>query len=258
MDLHYREYGDRAARPVLLLHGLLGSSANWGVVARRLGAGYRVITPDLRNHGRSPHDDEMTYPAMARDVLGLMDGLGLESAVLVGHSMGGKVAMWCALQAGERVAGLMPVDIAPVAYPNRFGTVLRAMEAVDLAALEHRRDADRILARHLDDPALRGYLLQNLVHGHGGWRWRLNLDAIRRCIRTLLDFPAAQPGQQYTGPVRFVYGADSGYVSADALGAVHGLFPYARLRGVAGAGHWVYAERPDEFVRALESFLAGT
>jgi esterase len=256
MELHFREYGDPAAPPVLLLHGLLGSSANWGVVARRLASDYRVVTPDLRNHGRSPHDARMTYPAMAADLLALLDSLGLDSAVLVGHSMGGKAAMWCALEAGDRVSGLVPVDIAPVAYPHRFDTLLRALGAVDLGALAHRRDADEVLARYLPDAALRGYLLQNLVRHQGAWRWRINLAGIRRSIDTLLGFPPAGEDHPYPGPVLLLYGAESDYVSPEVEPRVRGLFPYARLRGVPGAGHWVYAERPDAFLQALQGFLS--
>ncbi|MGD8308408.1 MAG: alpha/beta hydrolase, partial [Chromatiales bacterium] len=165
-------------------------------------------------------------------------------------------AMWCALETGDRVSGLVAVDIAPVAYPHRFDAVLRALESVDLPTLEHRRDADRALAHHLPDAALRGYLLQNLVYEHGTWRWRINLAGIRRSIETLLGFPPAGEDHQYPGPVQLLYGVESDYVSPEVEKTVHALFPYARLRGVPGAGHWVYAERPDAFVQALRSFLA--
>ncbi len=258
MDLYYREYGDPGATPLVFLHGLFGSAANWGGVARRFEASHRVILPDLRNHGRSPHAAAMSYPAMAADLAGLLGRLGVGPAVLVGHSMGGKVAMWLALEAGERVAGLVAVDIAPVRYVDHvshFEAILAALASVDTDALGDRQEADALLARSLPGPLLRGFLLQNLVHGAGGWRWRIDLGAIRDSIGRLLDFPPVAPGRQYLGPVQFVYGAESDYVSPESERAIHELFPFARLRGVAGAGHWVYAQRPDELAQALQSFL---
>jgi len=255
MNLYYREYGESGAPPLVFLHGLFGSAANWGAVARRFEATHRVILADLRNHGRSPHADAMGYPEMTADLLDLFDRLKLNPAVVVGHSMGGKVAMWLALQAGERVAGLVTVDIAPVRYANRFEPILSALAAVDTETLADRGAADAVLARSLADPALRGFLLQNLVHRGGHWHWRIDLAAIRGAMERLLEFPAVPSGRQYLGPVQFIYGGESDYVTPAAERAIHQLFPFARLRVVAGAGHWVYAERPAELAHALEAFL---
>ena len=174
MELYYREYGSyRERHPTLiLLHGLLGSSSNWHSIARKLEANHHVIVPDLRNHGRSPHSDDVGYPSLAQDVADLMDEHGLDSAVLIGHSMGGKAAMWLALEQPERVAGLVVVDIAPVAYPNRFDAIYAALQAVDLNNLKQRDEADAILAGYLDGVALRQYLLQSLQQRDGVWSWR--------------------------------------------------------------------------------------
>jgi len=255
MDLYYREYGYPGATPLVFLHGLFGSAANWGAVASRFEAKYRVILPDLRNHGRSPHAAPMGYPEMAGDLLGLFDRMGLGPAVVVGHSMGGKVAMWLALEAGERVAGLAAVDIAPVRYANRFEPILSALASVDTQVLGDRQEADAVLARSLAEPALRDFLLQNLVHRGGRWQWRIDLVAIRDSMERLLDFPPVLPGRQYLGPVQFIYGGESDYVTSASERAIHQLFPFARLRGAAGAGHWVYTERPEELMHALETFL---
>jgi esterase len=257
LPLVYREYGQPhdGQPPVLLLHGLLGSSANWHSIARRLAGDYRVLVPDLRNHGRSPQAAEMGYPVMATDLATLLERAGLTSAVCVGHSMGAKVAMWLALTQPEKVARLVAVDMAPTRNPNRFEAVLRALAAVDLATLGSREDADRRLARWLEEPRLRQYLLQNLALEQGRWRWRVNLSALERGIEPLLDFPPVPAGSQFLGPSLFIYGSESDYVTPEAYGTILHWFPYARLRPITGAGHWVYAEQLEPFLMALRPFL---
>ena len=254
LQLHYRSYGDPGSRPLLLLHGLLGSSANWHSIARGLEGDFRVIVPDLRNHGRSPHSQEMDYPLMADDLVALIQRLELGGADLVGHSLGGKVAMHLALQAPELVRSLVVVDIAPVRYGHRFQTMIAALQGLDLAGLDNRQQADRYLADHLDDPGVRQYLLQNLVKEQGRWGWRMYLDGLIRAMPELMDFPAAN-GRQFPGPALFLYGGASAYVQPEHAGAIRERFPLARLRMVAGAGHWVYAEQPEAFLLALTGFL---
>ena len=258
MKLHYRDYpSDRPdGPPVVLLHGLFGSSTNWHDIARQLSAERRVVVPDLRNHGRSPHADEVGYPAMGDDLSGLLDELGLDSVVLVGHSMGGKVAMWTALHEGSRVERLVVVDIAPVAYEHEFEAVLAPLRSLPLAEIENRRDADARLRRDLPAPALRSYLLQNLEPAGKVWRWRLNLDALSDGVDTVAGFPAPGANARYLGETRFLYGGGSNYVRPDHRDRIRSLFPYARLRAIPGAGHWVYAEKPEAFLQAVRAFLA--
>ena len=256
MTLHYREYGaESAGRPVVvLLHGLFGSGGNLQVIAQALASDYRVLLPDLPNHGRSPHTDEVSYPAMAQAVLDWLDELGIEEAWLAGHSMGGKTAMWLALTAGHRVSGLMVMDMAPVEYPDRFGAIFDAMQALPLAELADRADADSRLALTLDNPDLRAYLLQNLVkYKSGGWGWRVNLPVLAANRASLMGFPASSAS--YLGPALFVYGSTSDYVRPEHGAVIRRLFPYARERQIPGAGHWVYAERPDAVIEALRGFL---
>jgi esterase len=258
MQLHCREYPGPAAGgrlPVLLLHGLFGSGTNWHGIARRLAAEFPVWVPDLRNHGRSPHGEPMDYPALAGDVRELLDRLGLGRVLLVGHSLGGKVAMWLALSEPARVWGLVPVDMAPVRYGPAFGPVLQALAELDLSTLESRGGADRQLARTLADPGLRGYLLQNLVRDPDGWAWRLNLPVLRRAMDTLLDFPAGAGVQPFPGAALFLYGANSDYLGPARVAAVRAWFPFARLRPVPNAGHWVYSDAPEAFLAALLPFL---
>jgi esterase len=256
--LHLREYGSvsAAGHPVLLLHGLFGSAVNWHGIARRLAAeGHRVLVPDLRGHGRSPAGDGVSYPAMAGDLVHLLDSHGIPRATVIGHSMGGKAAMWLALAAPDRVAALGAVDIAPVDYPDRHNALLAAMRALPLAQILDRRTADALLAPAVPDTAVRGYLLQNLEQGAGGWRWRVDLSALAAAMADLRGFP--DPGTaQFPGPALFVYGTESDYLGGGHLPRVRALFPLARLRPVPGAGHWVYADQPEGFFAAIAGILA--
>jgi pimeloyl-ACP methyl ester carboxylesterase len=251
-----REYGDPGSGPVpvVLLHGLFGSSTNWHSIARRLGESRQVLVPDMRNHGRSPSRAPMTYQAMTDELAGLLDDHGIDRAALVGHSMGGKAAMWMTLTRPERVQSLVVADIAPVAYGHRFDGIVDALRALELDGLEDRRDADARLSARLGDPALRGYLLQNLVKEGQTWRWRIDLAILKASMDQIQGFPEAA-GHQFAGPALFIYGTGSDYVSGKQLPAIRTLFPLARLRAVPNAGHWVYADQPDSFLRALEGFL---
>jgi esterase len=240
---------------VVLIHGLFGSAANWHGIARRLAAGRRVLVPDLRNHGRSPWSEGMDYPALAEDLVALLDVLGIGRAHLVGHSMGGKAAMWLALSEPGRVGSLVVADMAPVTYGGRFGGLIAALSDLPLESLRDRRDADRRLAAAVASPAVRGYLLQNLVpDGLGGWRWRLNLPVLAASMDAILDFPDAG-GRQFPGPTLFLYGGRSDYLTGDALPQISSLFPLARLRAIPEAGHWIYADQPEAFSLAVAGFL---
>lgn len=257
MKLRVREFGDYTGeRPTLiLLHGLFGSSANWHSIARRLAASEHVLVPDLRNHGLSPHHQVMDYQSMSTDLAQLIDEHGFDAVRLVGHSMGGKLAMWFALNHPEQVAGLVVVDIAPVAYAHSFDEIFAALSELPLGSIGDRQQAHEALAASLPDPALRHYLLQNLLREDGRWRWRMNLQVLITAIDDILDFPLPAAGQTYPGATLFVYGSESDYLRAPHRQRIFQLFPHARLRPIAGAGHWVYAEKPEAFVSALVPFL---
>ena len=257
VELYFREYG--AIRPggrtLVLLHGLLGSSVNWHGIARELAARHYLLVPDLRNHGRSPHHSDAGYPAMASDLVALLDRRGIDSSVLIGHSMGAKVAMWLALQHPGRTHGLVAVDMAPVTYPNRFQGILSALSSVALDRVRGRGDADRMLQRHLDQPRVRQYLLQNLEIRDGRVRWRMNLEGLSAGIENLFAFPETAAGRQFLGPSLFLYGGESDYVTPGCYPSIRELFPFARLRIVPGAGHWVYANQPQAFLSAVSGFI---
>jgi len=255
LQLAATEYG--TGPPVAILHGLFGSGRNWHSIAQRLAATYRVIVFDLRNHGASPWADSMDYVEMAADVGAALAERGCGRAALIGHSMGGKVAMAAALSAPETVERLVVVDIAPVVYrPHHLGLV-RAMRALDLDAVTRRVQADASLAAAVPDPAERGFLLQNLVLGDGRPRWRVNLAAIEREMGSLAGFPDPPPGAVYPDPALFIAGAGSDYLRPEPESAIRRLFPTARIERVEKAGHWVHAEQADVFFALVEKFLAG-
>ena len=254
VELYYRESGNPEAEPLILLHGLFGSSANWMGIARRLEADWRLIIPDLRNHGRSPHAEVMSYPEMAEDVISLMDRMGIERAHLLGHSMGGKLAMELALQHGDRVDKLVVADVAPISYAHRFDTIFDRLQAIDLEQLESRQQADDILAERVESQETRQYLLQNLVKQSGKWVWRFNLAVLAREIETIAGV-AESSDHSFPGDALFIYGGNSSYVKAEYRPTILKLFPFARMRMLTGAGHWVYAEQPEPFIHALVTFL---
>jgi len=254
VDLYYREFGDPKAPPMLLLHGLFGSSANWVGIAHRLESDYHIIIPDLRNHGRSPHAESMSYELMVLDLLRLMRRLELPQVHVIGHSMGGKAAMWLALNHPEYIEKLVVADIAPVNYGHRFEAIFSGLQGVALTQLSGREDADRQLSQWVGSLGVRQYLLQNLVKHSAGWSWRFNLAVLCKAMDTLAAFPKGIT-RSFPGDVLFLYGGNSDYVEADSQPEIRACFPYARLRMLAGSGHWVYAEQPEAFVQAVKAFL---
>jgi len=248
------EYGD--GMPVAILHGLFGAGRNWAGISRRLAENYRAIAFDLRNHGTSPWADTMAYAEMADDVRGAMRAHGHRHYRLIGHSMGGKVAMLAALCDAEAVERLIVVDIAPVTYPIPYLAYVRAMRDLDLGAITRRGEADAKLAGAVADPSERNFLLQSLVFGDGGPRWQLNLAALETAMPTLAGFPVMPAGTTYEGPALFIAGGKSSYLRPEHEKAIRALFPNAIVARVEDAGHWVHVERPQEFLALVERFFA--
>ena len=255
MILHAAEARtERGSRPpVVLLHGLFGAAGNFAAIQRRLGTTRRVIAFDLRNHGDSPHDPAMSYLAMAEDVLDSLEILGATPAALVGHSMGGKVAMGAALLRPDRVSRLLVADIAPVRYDPAFRTIADAMLALPLGPGLTRAEADAALAPAVPDPAVRGFLLQNLRLGPMP-AWRIGLQEIAAGLPGIEGWDAP-PGGQYPGPVLMLRGERSDYVRPEHRPAVRALFPAAQFMTLKGAGHWLHADAPDAFVEIVQAFL---
>lgn len=269
--LHARTIGDAGPR-VVFVHGLFGQGKNWTTIARRLSEeGRRVTLLDLPNHGHSPWTDRVDYLDMARLVAGELESFG-EPATLVGHSMGGKVAMQLALRRPELLRALVVVDIAPTDYPETggrtddpdeeaspFAAFIAAMQTMDLTGLTSREDADRALKTAVPSDMVRSFLLQSLVREgvgpDGGWRWRLNLDTLGRDLGELRRFPEPPPGATFDGPVLWIAGAGSTYVLDGDRARMDELFPATRLVRVKHAGHWVHSEQPEVFLETVRRFL---
>jgi pimeloyl-ACP methyl ester carboxylesterase len=238
-----------------VLHGLFGAGRNWRAIARGLADTRRVWTLDLRNHGNSPWDDDMSYEAMAGDVHAFMVRHGLEGAAVMGHSMGGKAAMVLALAYPELVGALIVVDIAPVTRPPDLRPYVKAMADIDLSAVTRRAEVGELLAPAVRDRPVRAFLLQNLTMKDGVLQWQLNLAAIDRQMEAIGGFPQALLDQRYDGPTHFIAGALSPYVGPEHRDPILRLFPATTMSVIAGAGHWVHAEKPDSFQRAVRRFL---
>ncbi len=252
MRLYATEQGQ--GPPVCLLHGLFGRSQNFGTLARTLAATHRVISLDLRNHGASPHADGMSYPAMAGDVLETLAGLGALPAAVLGHSMGGKVAMMLALTSPDAVERLLVADIAPVAYAHHNADVARAMTNLPLVPGLSRRAADAALSEAVPDPAVRGFLLQNLAWGDVP-AWRIGLRHIAAGIGDIEGWPDLPDGARYDRKVLFVAGGLSDYIMPEHWAGITAHFPRARIVHLAGAGHWLHADQPAIFAALVDGFL---
>ncbi|UFS64463.1 MULTISPECIES: alpha/beta fold hydrolase [Paracoccus] len=244
---------DSGQPPVLLAHGLFGSGRNLGGLARRLGESRRVISVDMRNHGDSFHDPDHSYAALAGDLAEVIAAEGGRADVL-GHSMGGKAAMTLALTRPETVRRLVVMDIAPYAYGHSQSSHIDAMEAVDLAGLRLRSEADARLAEHVADPGVRAFLLQSLDLKADPPRWKFNLTALRDQMPQLVGWPETPKGS-FAGPVLFLAGEDSDYCRKPQVEAIREHFPQAEIRVIPGAGHWLHADRPAEVAEAVAAFL---
>jgi pimeloyl-ACP methyl ester carboxylesterase len=246
---------------VVFLHGLFGQGKNWTAIAKGLSDSARVALVDLPNHGRSPWTDHFSYPEMADQVAELLRAQGGDDQwAVVGHSMGGKVAMTLALLKPELVERLTVVDVSPVATQqiSEFHTFIRGMQSVDLRTLSGRKDADLQLAAYVSDAAIRSFLLQNLRRDHSssddGWRWQMNLELLDDNLTEMAGWPELN-AQPYGGPVLWVAGARSGYIRRGYTAAMRAHFPRVQLITIKDAGHWVHSEQPQVFLAIIRRFL---
>lgn len=255
LELASLETGEGTA-PIVVMHGLFGSSRNWNMIARRLAPTHRVHALDLRNHGLSPWSDATDYPAMAEDVAAYIEARHLGPCPVLGHSMGGKVAMWLALSRPDLVERVIAADIAPVAYRSTLIDYIRAMRALDLSRFSRRAEVEAALEGAIPVAGERSFMMQNLVAEGGALRWRINLEALERGFGEIVGFPETPPGTRYEGPALFLDGERSGYIRPEHVPAIRGLFPRAEIVTIPEAGHWLHAERPEEVFEALARFLA--
>lgn len=252
VKLHYRVYGQ--GHPLLILHGLLGAGGNWHSLSRNVFAeSLATYTLDLRNHGHSPHTEEMSYAAMARDVFEFAQDLHAGSVHVLGHSMGGKVAMQLALSYPQIVDRLIVVDVAPRAFDDDRPHVIEALKSIDLERHEDRKSIERALVDDFGSAPVRQFLLKNVRRSHGRYRWLPNLDALERTYPQIAG-PITAKGI-FEGDALFVRGEESDYIRTLDVDQIRLRFPAAQFVTVAGAGHWVHVDAPDEFARIVMDFL---
>lgn len=262
MDLYYREYGE--GYPLIILHGLYGSSDNWISIAGKLSGSYRVILPDLRNHGRSSHDPLHSYEAMSKDLFELAVSLDIDRFILAGHSMGGKTAAYFARQWPEMLAGLVVIDISPF----RAGTekeisggmhelILKKMDETDPSEIKDRKEADRMFRDISPSAKVRNFLLKNLHRNKkGAFEWRLNPGYLYDNLDNIydgLDIPETGEVDTISGfPVFFLRAMESGYIREDDYEHIQRLFPAAEIIEVPGTSHWIHAEKPGLIIKLVK------
>ncbi|MFM9075700.1 MAG: alpha/beta fold hydrolase [Bacteroidota bacterium] len=247
MQLFHRTYGE--GEPMVILHGLFGSCDNWMTQARMLGAHFTVHTVDLRNHGLSPHDPVHSYEAMSADVVGFLREKSDKPVTLIGHSMGGKVAMHVAVHHPELVKRLIVVDIVPKEYPPHHNRLLEGLLAMDVATIGTRQDADTRLSTWVPQPDVRQFLLKNLSRKpEGGFDWKINLAAIAGNLNDIFSNPLGNG--TYSGPSQFIMGSRSDYFTPGDEQIIERYFPSATI-SFLNTGHWVQAEQPEGFVKEV-------
>jgi len=251
MQLHYQSVGK--GQPIILLHGLFGSTANWGTIAKHFAATHEVLSVDLRNHGKSPHHADQTYQDMAADIAELYETLRLTSAHVIGHSLGGKVAMQFAADQPERIDKLVIVDMAMRAYADEHTHLIDAMLATDLTAMQSRTEVDTALSKRIPNAMIRQFLLMNLVKLENGLQWRINLHALKANYPALTS--AVCEHTQYNKPSLFIRGERSHYVNDQDIAQTKQHFTAAAFTSLP-TDHWVHAEQPQAFIDTVEQFLS--
>ncbi len=254
--------------PLVILHGLYGSGDNWLTIARGLSSLCEVFLVDQRNHGGSFHSDQHDYPAMSNDLNNLMDHLGLDKAVILGHSMGGRTAMRFAADHPERISGLIIADISPRSYTdpqldgsthNFHRVILKALSEVSLADKKTIGEVDRQLAETLPDRRLRQFLLKNLERSsHGVFQWKLNIPVLLSNLDSMNSGVEEEitKGNTFTrSPVLFLRGSQSDYIREPDIQLIRKLYPFAQIVTLKNAGHWLHAEQPATFISLIKTFL---
>lgn len=253
ISLEFEQYGEPLSPALLILHGFFASSRNWRQIAKKLAENHHVYLLDMRNHGNSAHDPIMDYPSMAADIALFLDSQQLGSANILGHSMGGKAAMWLALIQPERINKLIIADIAPVSYRHSFDNLIQALKQLPLKQLANRKQADTLLSNAIPESGFRQFLLQNLILKEGKYCWRIDLNIFAQTADNIIAFPDASALSVYTDRVLFLAGETSSYIEQHS---VIKLFPKAVIKTIAKAGHWLHAEQPDKFCDEVNIFLA--
>lgn len=255
MELFYRELGNEGSPNVVILHGLFAASDNLLRLGKYLSGEYRVFMLDLRNHGSSPHSDIHNYKSMAEDVIEFLDQQNILTTSVIGHSMGGKVAMQLALLSPERVSGIIVADIAPVKYEPGHNDIIRGLDAVAEQTIRTRKEAEEMLSKHVDDWGVRQFLIKSLKKREhsDGLQWRFNLPSLKNNYENVLAAPSGEP---YSSPVLFIAGENSDYIVPEYRDSTMRLFPKAQLKVIPDTSHWLHAQKPEVFNALCKRFLS--
>ena len=253
--LYFEELG--SGEPVVLVHGLFGSSTNWRGIARKLAPYFRVINVDMLNHGHSPHTSSMNYDDMSMALQDLANEIHSTAVNWIGHSMGGKAVMNLALTSPQYVNRLVVMDIAPVSYKHGHVDLIDAMLSLNLDTIRSRADADKTLSEIIKDSAVRLFLLKNLAHHNGKYAWRLNLATLRHFQSEIIGFPE-RVGSTFDGPTLLLTGERSNYVSSASRRTFVQYFPQARFEVIPDAGHWLHTDQPQAVSDVLCRFISSS
>jgi len=267
MKLFYRKFGEGV--PIVILHGLYGSSDNWVTIGRALSEEYEVWLVDLRNHGKSPHSPEHNYDVMQSDLKEFIDGNQINKTILIGHSMGGKVVMQFAVNNPERISHLIVLDISPKSYLFSLNiesdtlnhkNIMESMLEVNFGGIKHRNELDDLLSKKIRSNRIRQFILKNVKRKEDkSFGWRLNIQALYNNLEKILDgfsVSGQSFGDEITGfSILFVKGGNSEYITEDDKGRIQDIFPYAEFKTIQNAGHWLHAEQPDDLLKTIKNFI---
>ena len=250
MKLHYRKYGE--GQPIVILHGLFGSSDNWQTLGKKFAENFEVYLVDQRNHGHSPKSNEFNYQLLSDDLYKLITYLELENIILIGHSMGGKTVMTFTQQHPEFIEKLIVVDIGPKAYPMHHKIILEGLNSLDLSSIKSRGQADKQLSQYIEDAGVKQFLLKNLYWVEKGQLgWRINIPVLEE---KMPDIIAAIPDKIVDTPTLFIRGEKSNYIVEDDFQNIYDQFPNSEIETIYNAGHWVHAENPFSFYNMVMDF----
>ena len=253
-NVHYQIHSDCPDKPwIMLIHGLFGSLDNLSALRRQFTGAFQVLSVDLPDHGKSVFTESFGFEQYARHITELVNSLEIKQLSIVGHSLGGKVAMQIALNQHELISHLIVLDIAPVRYTSRHNNVFQGLNNVVLSDITSRKEADLALSKHVIESSTRQFLLKSLYNENGLWKWRFNFDLLEKDYAKLSSsIDSAQP---YMGQVLFIKGEKSDYLLPEHRAAVVQFFPNSRSRMVSNTGHWLHAEKPEICAKLVLKFL---
>ena len=256
-DKNQKSYNFKKTETLFIFHGLYGRARNWQSIAKELSNNYlfTIITVDLRNHGENKFEEDHSYSLMAKDIIELFQFLNIKRTNILGHSMGGKLAMILSIKHPQCINKLIIADIAPISYENNETKIIDALINLDLNLIKTRNDADNFLSKEILDKSLRLFLLQNLKFTDNNLRWTINLKAIKNSLNNLKAFPEFNKINKFNNKTLCVYGANSNYVNENNLTDFNIFFTDMSFKKIEGAGHWLHAEKPKEFIYIITQFL---